>query len=95
MDDPRFDYFQIVPLDGHSSLEALPANVFGGKTFHWLWIGQTDIATVDPSAFAGEAIQKSLSLFSLRYIHKYITLPFIFLYRVLRETRAAKSQESG
>ncbi|XP_027211637.1 oplophorus-luciferin 2-monooxygenase non-catalytic subunit isoform X1 [Penaeus vannamei] len=53
MGDSRFDYFQVVPLDGHSTLEALPANVFGGKTFIWLWIGQTDIASVDPDAFAG------------------------------------------
>lgn len=54
MGDSRFDYFQVVPLDGRSSLEALPAHVFGGKTFIWLWIGQTDIASVDPNAFAGE-----------------------------------------
>ncbi|XP_042868417.1 chondroadherin-like protein isoform X2 [Penaeus japonicus] len=95
MDDPRFDYFQIVPLDGHSSLEALPANVFGGKTFHWLWIGQTDIATVDPSAFAG--MEETLLDITLGDSNKLTDFPFgsvdayKYLYKVfLSNTQITK-----
>ncbi|CAL4106560.1 unnamed protein product, partial [Meganyctiphanes norvegica] len=51
MDNADFDYFEIVPMDGTCSLEALPANVFGGKTFNWFWIGRSNIATVDAAAF--------------------------------------------
>lgn len=48
-----FHFFEMIKLSGSSSVADLPANVFGGKTFHWLWIGPSDIATVDEKAFSG------------------------------------------
>jgi len=51
--NPRFQFFQVVPLTAKSSIEALPDNVFGGKTFLHCWIGDTDIALIGDDAFAG------------------------------------------
>lgn len=95
MDNPDFDYFEIIPLDGTCSLEALPANVFGGKTFNWFWIGRSDIATVDAAAFDGN----ELTMFELKLgdANKLTEFPFDVLgkFGVLQKLQITYSQISS
>lgn len=95
MDNPEFDYFEIVPMDGTCSLEALPANVFGGKTFNWFWIGRSNIATVDEAAFDGN----ELTMFELKLgdANKLTEFPFHSLgkFGLLQKLQITHSQISS
>ena len=53
MGDPSFDYFQAIKYEGTVSLDSLPANTFADKTFTFLWVGDSTLASVDNAAFQG------------------------------------------